>query len=127
MPSKTNQKTNAAVICLPVNRFALSPCMHTGALRPARHKARHRGEPKNKMEVHHTMKSFITKVNEAATMFLTPRGYEIINEPWNREDGMLPVDIVAIQDEAVVFVSTKSHNAESDPLNKNQCYKPMQT
>lgn len=59
------------------------------------------------------MKSFITKVNEAAAMFLTRRGYEIIDEPWKREDGMLPVDIVAREDDTIVFVCTKGRNAET--------------
>lgn len=59
------------------------------------------------------MKSFNTKVNEAAAMFLNRRGYEIIDEPWKREGGMLPVDIVARDEETIVFVSTKGRNAET--------------
>lgn len=59
------------------------------------------------------MESFNNKVNEAASKFLTHRGYEIVEETWKREGGMLPVDIVAIEDETIVFVSTKGRNAES--------------
>ena len=58
------------------------------------------------------MKSFNNKVNEAAAKYLTHRGYDIIEETWKREGGMLPVDIVAMQDEAIVFVSTKGRNDE---------------
>lgn len=59
------------------------------------------------------MESFNNKVNEAAVKFLTHRGYDIIEETWKREGGMLPVDIVAMEDEAIVFVSTKGRNAEN--------------
>lgn len=59
------------------------------------------------------MESFITKVNETAGKFLNHRGYEIIDEPWKREDGMLPVDIVAQEDDTIVFVSTRGRNAET--------------
>lgn len=58
------------------------------------------------------MGNFNNKVNEAAAKFLTHRGYDIIEETWKREGGMLPVDIVAMEDEAIVFVSTKGRNAE---------------
>lgn len=58
------------------------------------------------------MGNFNNKVNEAAAKFLTHRGYDIIEETWKREGGMLPVDIVAMQDDAIVFVSTKGRNAE---------------
>lgn len=58
------------------------------------------------------MESFNNKVNEAASKFLIHRGYDIIEETWKREGGMLPVDIVAEQDETIVFVSTKGRNAE---------------
>ena len=58
------------------------------------------------------MESFNNKVNEAAAKYLIHRGYDIIEETWKREGGMLPVDIVAEQDEAIVFVSTKGRNAE---------------
>lgn len=59
------------------------------------------------------MNSFNTKVNEAATKFLTCRGYEILDEPWKREDGMLPVDIVAKEDDTIVFVVAKGRNAKA--------------
>ena len=59
------------------------------------------------------MNSFNTKVNEAAAKYLTHRGYDIIEETWKREGGMLPVDIVAMQDESIVFVSTKGRHAEN--------------
>lgn len=59
------------------------------------------------------MESFNTKVNKAAAMFLDRRGYEIIDEPWKREGGMLPVDIVARDEETIVFVSTRGKNIES--------------
>lgn len=59
------------------------------------------------------MENFNNKVNEAAAKFLTHRGYDIIEEAWKREGGMLPVDIVAEEDDAIVFVSTKGRNAES--------------
>lgn len=58
------------------------------------------------------MDNFNNKVNEAAAKFLTHRGYDIVEETWKREGGMLPVDIVATEDETVVFVSTKGRNAE---------------
>lgn len=58
------------------------------------------------------MGSFNNKVNEAAAKYLIHRGYDIIEETWKREGGMLPVDIVAEQDEAIVFVSTKGRNAK---------------
>lgn len=60
------------------------------------------------------MNSFNTKVNEAATKFLNCRGYEILDEPWKRDDGMLPVDIVAREDDTIVFVRAKGRNAESN-------------
>lgn len=59
------------------------------------------------------MDNFNNKVNEAAAKFLTHRGYDIIEEAWKRDGGMLPVDIVAEEDETIVFVSTKGRNAES--------------
>jgi len=59
------------------------------------------------------MDSFNNKVNEAAVKFLTHRGYDIIEETWKSEEGMLPVDIVAMEDGAIVFVSTKGRNAEN--------------
>ena len=58
------------------------------------------------------MGNFNNTVNEAAAKFLTHRGYDILEETWKREGGMLPVDIVAMEDEAIVFVSTKGRNAE---------------
>ncbi len=60
------------------------------------------------------MKSFNTKVNEAAAMFLSRRGYEILDEPWKRDGGMLPIDIVAEdEDGTIVFVRARGRNAES--------------
>lgn len=59
------------------------------------------------------MENFNNKVNEAAAKFLTHRGYDIIEETWKRDGGMLPVDIVAEEDGTIVFVSTKGRNAES--------------
>lgn len=58
------------------------------------------------------MNSFITKVNEAAVKYLGCRGYEILDEPWKREDGMPPVDIVAREDDTIVFVVAKGRNAK---------------
>lgn len=58
------------------------------------------------------MGNFNNKVNEAAAKFLTHRGYDIIEETWKREGGMLPVDIVAMEGESIVFISTKGRNAE---------------
>lgn len=58
------------------------------------------------------MKSFNTKVNEAAVMFLTRRGYDIIDEPWKSDGGMLPIDIVAKDGDSVVFVRAQGRNAE---------------
>ena len=72
------------------------------------------------------MENFNNKVNEAATKFLTHRGYDILEETWKREGGMLPVDIVAKQDEAIVFVSTKGRKAkmgdsfDGDNLDRNK-------
>lgn len=59
------------------------------------------------------MGNFNNKVNEAAAKYLIHRGYDIIEETYKREGGMLPVDIVAMQDETIVFVSTKGRNAEN--------------
>ena len=36
------------------------------------------------------MENFNTKVNKAAAMFLNRRGYDILDEPWKRDGGMLP-------------------------------------
>lgn len=58
------------------------------------------------------MKSFNTKVYKAAALFLSRRGYEIIDEPWKEDKGMLPVDIVAREDDTVVFVRAKGQKAE---------------
>lgn len=59
------------------------------------------------------MESFNTKVNKAAAMFLSRRGYEILDEPWKRDGGMLPIDIVAEdEDGTIVFVAAKGRNAE---------------
>lgn len=72
------------------------------------------------------MENFNNKVNEAAAKYLTHRGYDILEETWKREGGMLPVDIVAQLDDAVVFVSTKGRNAkmgdsfDSDNLDCNK-------
>lgn len=41
------------------------------------------------------MENFNNKVNEAAAKFLTHRGYDIIEETWKRDGGMLPVDMGA--------------------------------
>lgn len=59
------------------------------------------------------MENFNSKVNEAAAKFLTHRGYDILEETWKRDGGMLPVDIVAGENETIVLVSTKGCNAES--------------
>lgn len=58
------------------------------------------------------MESLNTKVNEAACKFLSRRGYEIIEEPWKDNDGMLPVDIVARDEDTIVFVRCKGRKAE---------------
>lgn len=58
------------------------------------------------------MESFNTKVNKAAAMFLNRRGYDILDEPWKRDGGMLPIDIVAKDGDSVVFVRARGRNAE---------------
>lgn len=58
------------------------------------------------------MESFNTKVNKAAAMFLNRRGYDILDEPWKRDGGMLPIDIVAKDGDTVVFVRARGRNAE---------------
>lgn len=58
------------------------------------------------------MESFNTKVNKAAAMFLDRRGYDILDEPWKRDGGMLPIDIVAKDGESVVFVRACGRNAK---------------
>lgn len=58
------------------------------------------------------MESFNTKVNKAAAMFLNRRGYDILDEPWKRDGGMLPIDIVAKDEDTVVFVRARGRNAK---------------
>lgn len=58
------------------------------------------------------MENFNAKVNEAASKYLIRRGYEIIDEPWKEDDGMMPVDLVAQEDGTIVFVRTKGRMAE---------------
>lgn len=58
------------------------------------------------------MENFNAKVNEASSKYLSRRGYEIIEEPWKDNDGLLPVDLVVRDDDTVVFVRTKGRKAE---------------
>lgn len=58
------------------------------------------------------MENFNAKVNEASSKYLSRRGYEIIQESWKENDGLLPVDLVARDDDTIVFVRCKGRKAE---------------
>lgn len=58
------------------------------------------------------MENFNKRVNEAAAKYLDRRGYDILEEPWKTSDEKLPVDIVAQEDDSLVFVNVMGRKAE---------------
>lgn len=57
------------------------------------------------------MKAFNKRADEAAAMFLSRRGYEIIERTWNEDEPKEPIDIVAMDGDTLVFVIVKGRQS----------------
>lgn len=58
------------------------------------------------------MNAFTTRANQAAASFLSRRGCEVIEQPWRDTDGESPIDLVAVDEDAIVFVAVKARDGE---------------
>lgn len=54
------------------------------------------------------MKDFNERAEQAAAMFLDRRGYDIIERTWETGEGDEPVDIIAKEDDSIVFVTVRA-------------------
>lgn len=54
------------------------------------------------------MKDFNERAEQAAEMFLNRRGYDILERTWETDGEDTPVDIVAKEDDSIVFVTVRA-------------------
>ena len=60
------------------------------------------------------MKEFSKHVQDAAEMFLKRRGYEILDANWECPDGEGKFDIIADDEDSIVFVQVKGRDGRVD-------------
>lgn len=62
------------------------------------------------------MESIETRAKEAAARYLDRRGYEVVERTWTSGEEEAPIDIIAKDGDAIVFVSVKSRKASEEAI-----------